>query len=375
MMAESSNKPVPAVSTGSRSREEWLDGIKGFAILLVILGHVLSGYLDARMFGSAFWSIYRVRTWIYSFHMPLFFLLSGFTFTLAYWQEGQLRRQRYFRQLFSIAWMYIVFALLQWCVKALVPGLVNETYSLEDLKNLLVVPLGNFWYLYVLFIFYVIAGLTGMPRRSPLWALFFGGLAITVLGDHLNWYHLTLYRVLYHFPFFMMGSLLCRYRAVLKGHRLYGISLMFLSNATLYFFCNHPRTWYSNWSFMIALTSSYALIWAFYRLPRLAAFPVFRICGKYSLELYLLHTFFTAGLRSMLTWAGITVPWVHAIINFILSTLVCLLIAVLAEKIPGAALLFRPGRLYDRAAGRLRDRRSAGKQTDGEACPPEADSE
>lgn len=72
-------------------REAWLDSLKGFAILLVILGHVLSGYLDAAAFPGAYTSFYTIRTWIYSFHMPLFFLISGFTFTLAYWRGGRLR--------------------------------------------------------------------------------------------------------------------------------------------------------------------------------------------------------------------------------------------------------------------------------------------
>ena len=53
--------------SGSSRREAWLDGLKGFGILLVILGHVLSGYLDAWTFPEAYGSFYPVRTWIYTF--------------------------------------------------------------------------------------------------------------------------------------------------------------------------------------------------------------------------------------------------------------------------------------------------------------------
>jgi fucose 4-O-acetylase-like acetyltransferase len=53
----------------AQQRIEWIDIAKGIAIILVVLGHTLSS-------SNALWSI------IYSFHMPLFFLLAGFTFKI-----------------------------------------------------------------------------------------------------------------------------------------------------------------------------------------------------------------------------------------------------------------------------------------------------
>lgn len=50
-----------------KKRIEWLDISKGIAIILVVLGHTLSS-------SNPLWSI------IYSFHMPLFFFVAGYTF-------------------------------------------------------------------------------------------------------------------------------------------------------------------------------------------------------------------------------------------------------------------------------------------------------
>lgn len=46
-------------------RIEALDVAKGIGIILVIIGHLSSSYL---------------HDWIYSFHMPLFFIISGICF-------------------------------------------------------------------------------------------------------------------------------------------------------------------------------------------------------------------------------------------------------------------------------------------------------
>ena len=169
--------------SGSSRREAWLDGLKGFGILLVILGHVLSGYLDAWTFPEAYGSFYPVRTWIYSFHMPLFFLISGYTFTLAYWRDGALRRDRFFRQLVNLLWVYVLFALIQWCVKQAVPDLVNEAYDLRDLRRMFLEPLGNFWYVYVLFVIYILAALVRLPEWPGWWLLAPAAVAETSSPD------------------------------------------------------------------------------------------------------------------------------------------------------------------------------------------------
>lgn len=48
-------------------RIEWIDVAKGITIILVMIGHYVS-------YGS------QIRNFIFAFHMPLFFILSGYTF-------------------------------------------------------------------------------------------------------------------------------------------------------------------------------------------------------------------------------------------------------------------------------------------------------
>ncbi len=52
-----------------KQRLEWLDVMKGFAMFLVVLGHVLN---NMRLF------THPVNLWLHQFHMPFFFMLSGF---------------------------------------------------------------------------------------------------------------------------------------------------------------------------------------------------------------------------------------------------------------------------------------------------------
>ncbi len=67
------------LSANSSEREEWIDAAKGIGIILVVLGHI--------------WLIGPGQKIINSFHMPLFFFLSGYVF--------RFERYQGFRQFFS----------------------------------------------------------------------------------------------------------------------------------------------------------------------------------------------------------------------------------------------------------------------------------
>jgi acyltransferase len=64
---------VNSMTTESSKRLRWIDVLKGIAIILVIVGHL---------------SIYDELTlYIFSFHMPLFFFISGYLFNLVKYRD------------------------------------------------------------------------------------------------------------------------------------------------------------------------------------------------------------------------------------------------------------------------------------------------
>ena len=65
-------------------RVTWVDRSKGFAIFLVVFGHVWRGLESAGLLQPDLFRAVDAR--IYAFHMPLFFLLAGLFFT------GSLRK-------------------------------------------------------------------------------------------------------------------------------------------------------------------------------------------------------------------------------------------------------------------------------------------
>ena len=59
-----------------REREKWVDAVKRFAIYLVILGHSIQ-YATSQDYNYAGNTFFQI---IYSFHMPLFMMMSGYLF-------------------------------------------------------------------------------------------------------------------------------------------------------------------------------------------------------------------------------------------------------------------------------------------------------
>ena len=89
-------------------RKKWLDICKGIAIILVVMGHVNSSFSNSGILSDSFLLKY-VGKFVYSFHMPLFFILSGFGFGLS--KKATMTREIK-KRVCSLGIPYLIFSVL-----------------------------------------------------------------------------------------------------------------------------------------------------------------------------------------------------------------------------------------------------------------------
>lgn len=139
-------------------RIEWIDSLKGFAIILVVLGHNTGGENGAYRF-------------LYTFHMPLFFLISGFLFSMKPPLE-YLRRS--FRHLMVPYLAFLgCYALYQVVSSNFMPSLAEPHF----VRNIfyggyrLTGPLAVFWFVGVLWMAQNLYNLIARLHPSRWWFL------------------------------------------------------------------------------------------------------------------------------------------------------------------------------------------------------------
>lgn len=121
-------------------RIPYLDNIKGILIMLVILGHSIQfcdpGYLQN--FGFRF---------IYSFHMPLFFFISGYLSNRGQWNNKLIKKRA-----LQLLVPFLVWAFLS-------PLLKSGYITFTELVQRIIYPDKGLWFLYNLFVYSVIFNL------------------------------------------------------------------------------------------------------------------------------------------------------------------------------------------------------------------------
>jgi len=129
----------------SEGRNHTIDNIKGCGILLVIVGHILLGSADQNV----------VRYIIYSFHMPLFFFISGFLLNIK--KIGLLSPRQFLSKYLKkmLGWWFLAWVIFTPAVNLLMYGHIiadSETIPHFIIRNL-VYPWGHLWFIPALFIY------------------------------------------------------------------------------------------------------------------------------------------------------------------------------------------------------------------------------
>ncbi len=282
-----------AVSRPSSTRIEWIDVVKGIAISLVVFGHVMQGAVLAGTVPNGNFYIYS-DAFVYSFHMPAFFLVSGLLSVRSL--SGNKAHYLYDKAL-TIAWPYFVWSFLNLAIFSLFSGFYNHAH-VGIVQGMMVClwDTNGFWFLHTLFCVQVFALLCIWIPLEALLALslvgfFFSGHAGVAVVDSF----------LFFLPFFMIGlvasSHLKSLANYLARHPFIWTVLLFTFQAVI---IGMMPAHASFWSLILGLTGTLGLI-AF--ALGVAGTPISHILGRLgaaSLGIFLLHPFFQGATRALL---------------------------------------------------------------------------
>lgn len=327
----------------AQQREIWVYRVKMFACFFVVLGHFLQS-----MVASGFISDNELYQWfnatIYTFHVPLFFICSGYLYqkrtcvdSFAKWGSTL------FKKLVALGIPYALFSFITWLLKSVFSSSVN--YQPDGLlKTLFVNPVSPYWYLYVLFFMFVV--FPTFDKKSECLII----LAITVLLRCLggsNIYVLSL--IMEYGIWFVAGmviafckvpSYVCKRKWTVFVGTLSGVLAIILSVVAF-----AVGMFSSAVGFLIGLLlCTSVLSVAIYIEPSGKGNAFYTQTAHYTMPLFLLHTIFAAGLRAVLIKVGIINPFIHITFGVIITFAGPIIVAELAKRIKPIDCLFNPNK-------------------------------
>lgn len=149
-----------------KERLHWIDICRGLAIILVVVGHVVSSfYSSGRYIESTLFN--QVGVFVYSFHMPLFFVISGYLTK----QKTNTRcvTLQIKRKMIVLGIPYLFFSIVTVALKLVAKDVVNAPLGVNDLLGIFLYPIGPLWFLYALLLISVIHFVLIRNIKSTLW--------------------------------------------------------------------------------------------------------------------------------------------------------------------------------------------------------------
>ena len=179
---------------------KWINLSRGIGIMLVVLGHAIS---DAFPAGSLFdkW----LFQWIYSFHMPLFFFLSGFVSNKVVDMKGTSEKIEYIiKRAKRLLVPYFFVGFLYVFLKLAMSGIANMQVNSSSLINMFIGINPNYqlWTLYTLFFAGVLTSLIiYVGGTTPILA----GVILWIMGQMVDIPILFAARLCDLYVFFAIG--------------------------------------------------------------------------------------------------------------------------------------------------------------------------
>lgn len=318
-----------------KKQDNSVQTLRGFAIILVVMGHVIGykGDEGMKVVDDSFW-----RHLYYSleyFRMPLFTVISGWVYTLRPVTKETVikfingKARRLLVPLLAVGLLYFI-------TRLITPG-TNRAISIEDIWKIYVYQYDLYWYLPSLFWVFIIISFIEYNQLMNKFSGWLIALIISVITLGLrNTYlveipnYLGLIGMFYLLPFFIVGIGIGRFHNIFSNKIFVSImTLLFIGGIAI-----QQLQWYdiidlgfhgksSPLGLLVGMTGTIVL----FRIHLVIRWLIY--VGGFSYGIYLFHVFGAAGSRIFLNKFGIT----NDILIFTISLTSGIIVPILLEMI------------------------------------------
>jgi fucose 4-O-acetylase-like acetyltransferase len=314
-------------------RVEWVDFAKGLGIFLVVFGHALGGLINSGVLPAHGGLSFAVG-YIYSFHMPLFFLLAGL------FVRSSSRKP--FRSYLANKVSVIVYPYFLWSLLAGVlqhfASKSNSSVSWLDIAKIPYAPIDQYWFLYVIFCMYILFWFLYRWHISTH-SIFLLTIAFYIWeasgGDVTEWD--VLHALGAFLIYFGLGAAVAEtslLTALAKSAWPYLLIIAIVDYGLVGAIAITDQLKQPVLHPLAAIAGTFATVVLAMLLSRAGGFVFVRTWGVYSLEIFVAHTIFSAGFRIVMQKSlGYESPWVHIIVGTAIGICLPILLATASKKI------------------------------------------
>lgn len=327
-----------------RARLEWVDILKGIAIICVVFEHACERTNVYIQMDGIYLDI--VRHIIMTFQMAIFFCISGYLFGL--FEKEKLERgditdlSRFLkRKIIDLLIPYTIFGVLIWLGKLIFSQWVKYQVGISDLLMIYIKPISFAWFLYALFLYEAVTSViaylfkvrsTYVQSMLGIFLIFLTNLFVSPQSD--------LYKPFLYYFLFVLGILL-RNISVNRRLLLCGGGVLYV----LIFSAYYVETSHTILFAASCVTATTIIFLVFKDINIQCDKKVIQrmsFLGCESMYIYVLHPVIEHGFRIILVKAGIQNLFIWIFSLTVVGIIVPSMYAILANKCSILAVPFKP---------------------------------
>lgn len=315
-------------------RADWIDNLKSFACILVVIGHLMQSFIISGIDTNVELSK-KIIFVIYLIHMPLFLYSSGY---LYFNYSNKKNTKRFLANKFINLFVpYITFYVLYMTFNTIFSDNVNSARGIAGWLGIINNPISPYWFLYSLFfIICFVVVFEKFIKNYKIGLLIFAIMKVVSVFWKCKLFFV--YSIMSDGIYFYLGK---KELPNIKRFVSYGCCILLIVLSILL---------YTN----LNILSNYAIdilsimLSCFFVLCFTCIFKnnngnvVLNFIGKYSFYIFLIHTFFAAGIRVIFLKIGITNYIIHFIIGLLFSLFLPIFVGISSKKIGFTEIFFYP---------------------------------